>query len=85
MRVRGEPITEAWLPDSIDVGITFSASMQEYLACTEAGLDYSKWEGQGEPYGRWLKARAIAGWMMKNLIHSHSEAAQAKAAKKKAK
>jgi hypothetical protein len=57
--------------------------MEEYLSCTEAGLDYSRWEGFGEPYSRWLKARTIVGWRMKNLIEAHSQAAQAKAGKKK--
>lgn len=88
----GVPIQSLTLRDQLSLNITYSSSYEEFLACTEAKMDYARWEAMDEsekPYPIEIKARVLVGHRMKKLIEAHIQEAQnvasRKAAKKKGK
>lgn len=87
--MNGEPIQEVRIRDALKVNITSSPSFEEFQACTDAGMDYSRWEGEDEekPYSPYLKAKVVVGYRMKKQIEAHVQdvqnAATRKAGKKK--
>jgi hypothetical protein len=80
------PIQEAYLKDRLKVEISYSQSFEEFLACTEAGMDWHRWN-KTDDYDVYEKALVIVGYRMRHLIEAHvsdaQNAAQRKAAKRK--
>lgn len=83
MRRNRIPIRRHYLKSDIRVGITYAESYTEASACVSAGLDYYKW--RTDEYPVWFKGEVVAWYEMSGLIKAHTEAAKAKAQKKRAK
>lgn len=71
------------VPKSINTGISYDSSYEQWDAAAQAGLDLWRWE-QGE-YPRPFMIRVIAFGRLRNMVHQHTEAALARAAEREAK
>jgi hypothetical protein len=83
--MHGQPIQEVKLRDVLKVGISYSPSFEQYLSCTEAKMDWERWNSIENPYPTEIMASAIVGYRMKRLIEAHTQAAQNAAQRKAAK
>lgn len=72
------------MSDSINTGITYSPSFEEWEAAHEAGLDLAMWEKAVGGYDYWFRAKVIAWYRLRRNIALNSEdAVNAKLKKKR--